>query len=81
MTRLTKAWGWLLTLSAASTALAASGATGAALVLPVLVLSGMKAHVILKDYLRLATAPAWQRGFDLGLTLLILTFAGLALAA
>ncbi len=75
MTRATKAWGWLLALSAASTALAASGITGVALALPVLALAGLKAHVILRDYLRLATAPAWLRGFDLGLTLLILAFA------
>ena len=81
MSRATKAWGWLLALSAASTALAASGLVGAALVVPVLVLSGLKAHVILRDYLGLAVAPAWLRGFDLGLTLLMLTFAGLALVA
>lgn len=81
MSSVTKAWGWLVALSAASTALAASGATGAALSLPVLALSGLKAHVILRDYLRLATAPAWLKGFDLGLALLILAFAGLALAA
>ena len=81
MSRVTKAWAWLLALSAASTALAASGMTGAALVLPVLVLSGLKAHVILRDYLRLVIAPAWLRGFDLGLTLLVFAFAGLALVA
>lgn len=81
MSGATKAWAALLALSAASTALAASGVTGATLALPVLVLAGLKAHVILKDYLRLATAPGWLKGFDLGLTLLILAFAGLALAA
>ena len=81
MSRVTKAWALLIALSAASTALAASGATGAALALPVLILSGLKAHVILCDYLRLSTAPGWLRGFNLGLTLLILAFAGLALAA
>jgi hypothetical protein len=81
MTRVTKAWAMLLALSAASTALAASGFTGAALALPVLILSGLKAHVILTDYLQLSTAPGWLRGFDLGLALLILAFAGLALAA
>jgi hypothetical protein len=81
MTRATKAWGWLLALSAASTALAASGLSGAALALPILILAGLKAHVILRDYLRLSTAPGWLRGFDLGLALLILTFAGLSLAA
>lgn len=81
MSRVTLAWAMLLGLSAVSTALAASGATGAALVLPVLVLSGVKAHVILKDYLGLSGARGWLRGFDLGLALLILAFAGLALAA
>lgn len=81
MTRATKAWAMLLALSAASTALAASGVTGVALSLPVLMLSGLKAHVILRDYLGLAVAPGWLRGFDLGLTCLILAFAGLSLAA
>ena len=81
MSRTTKAWALLIVLSAASTALAASGLVGAALVVPVLVLSGLKAHVILRDYLGLWVAPAWLRGFDLGLTLLILAFGGLALAA
>ena len=68
-------------VSAAATALAASGLGGAALVLPILALAGLKAHVILRDYLRLSSAPAWQRGFDLGLTLLVLAFATLALVA
>jgi len=81
MTRPTRAWAMLLALSAASTLLAASGLAGAALALPVLALAGFKAHVILRDYLRLSTAPGWLRGFDLGLTLLMLAFAGLALAA
>lgn len=81
MSRVTRAWAMLLALSAASTALAASGVGGAALVLPVLALSGLKAHVILRDYLRLGIAPGWMKGFDLGLALLILGFAGLALAA
>lgn len=81
MTRATKAWGWLLVLSAASTGLAASGLAGPALALPILILAGCKAHVILCAYLGLSAAPAWLRGFDLGLTLLILAFAGLTLAA
>ena len=81
MSRVTKAWALLIALSAASTAFAASGIGGAALVLLVLLLAGLKAHVILRDYLGLAVAPAWLRGFDLGLTLLMLTFAGLALVA
>jgi len=81
MTRISRAWGWLLALSAASTTLAASGLGGAVLVLSVLALAGLKARVILSDYLCLAAAPSWQRGFDLGLTLLILAFAALALLA
>jgi Prokaryotic Cytochrome C oxidase subunit IV len=81
MTRATKAWALLVALSAASTALAASGLSGAALALPILILAGLKAHVILRDYLGLFVAPGWLRGFDLGLTLLILAFAGLSLAA
>ena len=80
MTRATKAWAMLLALSAASTAFAASGVTGVALTLPILILAGLKAHVILRDYLGLSVAPGWLRGFDLGLALLIITFAGLALA-
>lgn len=80
MSPVTKAWALLIALSAASTALAASGLTGAALVLPILMLAGAKAHVILRDYLGLSVAPGWLRGFDLGLALLIVAFAGLALA-
>ena len=81
MSPVTKAWAILVALSTVSTLLAALGAAGAALALPVLVLSGLKAHVILAAYLRLSTAPDWLRGFDLGLALLILAFAGLALVA
>lgn len=81
MTRATKSWVWLLALSAASTVLASSGMTGAALALPILGLCGLKSHVILRDYLGLSVAPRWLLGFDLGLALLIMAFAGLALAA
>jgi hypothetical protein len=81
MTRATKAWAALLALSAGSTALAAFGPAVADVTLPVLALSGFKAHVILRDYLQLATAPEWLRGFDLGLALLFLAFAALTMAA
>lgn len=81
MTHLTKNWLILIALSAASTAIAASGATGAALTLAVLVLAGLKARVILSAYLGLSAAPGWQRGFDLGLGLLLTLMAALALAA
>ena len=81
MTRATKAWARLVALSAASTALAASGLTGAALAVPILVLAGLKAHLILRDYLGLMVAPGWLRRFDLVLALVIVAFGGLALAA
>ena len=81
MTYLTRNWLILLALSAASTALAASGLTGAAFTIAVLTLAGLKARVILAAYLGLNTAPSWQRGFDLGLTLLLVLMATLALAA
>ena len=81
MTHLTQSWLILMALSAASTALAASGLAGAAFTLTVLTLAGIKARVILSAYLGLNTAPAWQRGFDLGLTLLLALMAALALAA
>ncbi|MGB4829362.1 MAG: cytochrome C oxidase subunit IV family protein [Paracoccaceae bacterium] len=77
----TRAWAILLALSAASTGLAASGIAGAGLSLSVLVLAGMKARVILGAYLGLASAPSWQRGFDLTLGLFLAVLAVLAIAA
>ena len=77
----TRAWLLLLALSAGSTLAAAKAGAGPAIALGVLALAGLKARIILADYLGLRAAPGWQRGFDLGLSLLILTFAGLALAA
>lgn len=80
MSQMTKAWLQLLALSAGSTLLAASGLGGFWLVAAVLLLAGLKARVILKDYLGLSVAPGWLRGFELGLSLLLLALAGLALA-
>lgn len=77
----TRAWIALLVLSALSTALALSGAGGAAFAVAVLAIAGAKARVILSAYLGLAAAPVWQRGFDLVLGLLLLLFAALAVAA
>jgi hypothetical protein len=54
---------------------------GPAFVLGVLCLAGVKAHLILTRYLGLSAAPAWARGFDLVLVLLLALFAVLALAA
>ena len=81
MTVATRAWVALIALSVASTGLAASGARGAGFVLVVLALAGLKARVILSAYFGLSAAPSWQRGFDLVLALLLVLFAGLALAA
>lgn len=78
---LIRAWGWLVALSAASTALAVAvtqgmltqtwvTAGGAA----ILFLAWAKARVILRTYLGLAKAPFWNRGFSivLGLYALLL---------
>ncbi len=76
----TRAWIMLLCLSAASTALAASGIGGAGFVLTVLGLAGAKARLILTAYLGLSRAPAIRSGFDLALGLLLILFAALAIA-
>jgi hypothetical protein len=81
MSGATRAWLWLVALSAAATALAASGLQGPGFALAVLGLAAAKSHLILRDYLGLAEAPGWLRAFDLGLAALFLAFAGLALAA
>ena len=81
MTVATRAWLALIAMSFASTGLAASGSRGAGFGLVVLALAGLKARVILSAYLGLSAAPSWQRGFDLVLALLLVLFAGLALAA
>jgi hypothetical protein len=85
MTRVSRAWAWLLGLSAASTALAALEAAGAApgpaFAAGLLALAGLKAHLILRDYLGLHAARGWLRGLDLALGALLLAFLGLSLAA
>ncbi|MFZ1469505.1 MAG: cytochrome C oxidase subunit IV family protein [Paracoccaceae bacterium] len=78
--RVTRAWIFLLILSAASTLLAVWGKDGPWLAVAVLVLAGIKARVILSAYLGLRDAPDWQRGFDLALGLLLVTLCGLAVA-
>jgi hypothetical protein len=76
----TQAWLVLLALSAGSTLAAGSGLAGPMLALIVLALAWAKARVILGAYLGLQEAPRWQRGFDLGLALLLITMAVLAVA-
>lgn len=78
---LSRTWAALVALSALTASLTAFDPARAGLVAGVLILAGLKARLILNQYLRLNTAPAWQRGFDLGLLALLLAFGGLALAA
>lgn len=75
----TRAWIWLLGLSAAST-LAGQGLSGPLLTLTVLGASFWKARVILAAYLGLQRVPGWQRVFDLGLAALTAVLIVLALA-
>lgn len=77
---LTRTWAYLVALSALTAALTTLDPARPVLALGVLVLAGMKARLILGQYLRLTTAPPWRKGFDLALVLLLLAFAGLALA-
>jgi Prokaryotic Cytochrome C oxidase subunit IV len=77
---LTQTWTLLVALSVLTAAVTMLDPARPVLALGVLVLAGMKARLILGRYLRLNTAPAWQKGFDLALALLLLAFAGLALA-
>ena len=77
------AWLVLIALSLGSTALSVSGLwdrwpiiAGVA----VMVLAWQKARIILAQYLGLQQAPAWRRGFNVGLTGLCLLMLGLYLA-
>ena len=76
---LTRIWTALITLSLASTVLAASGLTGRALALAVLALGWAKAELILRRYLQLCRVPAIARGFSLGVALFLALAAALAL--
>jgi hypothetical protein len=85
MTRrsLTIAWMSLIALSLASTLLSLSGiwAQGPVVAgIAVLLLAWQKARIILAQYLGLAAAPAWRRGFELALALLCLLMLALFLA-
>ena len=77
---LTRAWIWLVALSALTTA-AAAGLDGRWLLLAVLPLAWAKAQLILNRYLRLSQAPAIARGFALVLALFMALMLVLALAA
>lgn len=86
MTHPTRAWLMLLALSAASTALALAHPSLVGRAVPLasaalLVLAWAKARIILSDYLGLAAAPVWRRGFGLVLGIYALLLLGLTLAA
>ena len=82
---LERAWIWLIGLSLLATALALGQhllPAGAAKLagLAVLATSGLKARIILSDYLDLAQAPQILRGFTFARALFLLAGAGLYLA-
>jgi len=79
---LTRAWLYLLVLSALGTVAAAaiSGGYDARIAgVIVLLLALMKARIILSRYLGLASAPSWRRGFNLSLSFFMLAALGLYL--
>lgn len=75
----TRAWIWLVVLSALSTAAASTGLSGHWLALAVLPMAWAKAQIILNRYLNLAQAPAIARGFALVLAVFMVLMAGLAI--
>lgn len=81
--KLRQAWLLLLALSAATAFLASGHATlpAAATGVLLLVLAFAKGRIILDDYLGLRQAPAWRRGFALGLAIFLASLATLYLAA
>ncbi len=76
----TRAWIVLIVLSAASTAIAASGMQGRMLALAVLPIAWVKAQVVLNRYLGLAQAPVIARGFALSLAAFMALLIWLAVA-
>ena len=80
--KLIRAWIWLLVLSIGSTGAAMAITTGNGITLAgclILAFAWAKARIILADYLGLAQAPFWRRGFNLVLGLFILVAVGLFL--
>ncbi|MEP5009326.1 cytochrome C oxidase subunit IV family protein [Roseobacter sp.] len=77
---LTRAWILLVGLSLIAAAVSLGLPTRLAAP-AILLLALLKARIILSDYLDLKSAPPWQRGFTLTLTLFCLTLLGLYLAA
>lgn len=82
---LERAWVWLIGLSVLSTVLALGQPLLPPMVaklagLLVLAIAGLKARIILSDYLELADTPRIRRGFTFALALFLLAAAGLYLA-
>ena len=75
----TIAWMLLVVLSACSTLVAMSGWIGTAATIALLLLSWVKAQLILRHYLGLARAPGWSRGFATVLAFYMLILMGLAM--
>ena len=76
---LTRAWALLVGLSLV--AAACSMGLPIRIAAPaILLLALLKARIILRDYLDLASAPSWARGFTLTLSLFCATILGLYLA-
>ncbi len=76
------AWGTLIALSLGSTLLSLSGIWAqwqVAASIATLALAWQKARIILAQYLGLAAAPAWRRGFEFALAMLCLLMLGLYL--
>ncbi len=82
--RLLRAWVWLIALSAGSALISMAPGQGlgrqiAGVVIVLLALA--KARIILAQYLRLAQAPGWLRGFTVVIALFGVLVLGLFLAA
>ncbi|PIV78191.1 MAG: nitric oxide reductase F protein [Rhodobacteraceae bacterium CG17_big_fil_post_rev_8_21_14_2_50_63_15] len=80
---LTRTWGVLIGLSLASTVLAAvvnAGQAGQLAMGAILLLAWIKAHLILKTYLKLGRIPSLLRGFDTLLGMTMIAMLGLAVA-
>jgi hypothetical protein len=76
------AWGGLVALSLTSTLLSLPGVWAhwpAVSGITILVLAWLKARIILSQYLGLAAAPFWRRGFNFALAVLCLLMMGLYL--
>jgi nitric oxide reductase NorF protein len=79
---LVRAWGWLLAMSAATTilTLASGSMPRGAFAGAVLLLAGLKARLILTQYLGLSVSRFWRGSFALAIGLFLLAAFALTLA-